>query len=311
MNRDFEGIVEKDGEFVSLEFTVKDPDIKDQNEATKVYNRAFRDALESGAILRASLDDYMTKQGLWSEEKQALFDEINKKIVDSNLALQRGGIKLSEARDIALNMTVERNKLKELIANRTALDGNTAEGQADNERFNYLVSRCTVYKDSNKPYFKDFAAFKMGSSSLIALQGARILANLIYGLEDNFEKTLPENEFLLKFGLVDENLRLINKDGDFVDRDGNRVDADGFLVDEEGNYVDEDGNKISIDGSYDVEFSPFLDEDGSPIVEDGEEEAVAEEEPAPKPKPRAKRTAKKTTTARKTAAKKTAAKPAE
>ena len=49
-------------------------------------------------------------------------------------------------------MRDDREQLKQLIAVKKNLDSNTAEGQADNAKFNYLY-RVAWYKDTGKTYF--------------------------------------------------------------------------------------------------------------------------------------------------------------
>ena len=61
-----------------------------------------------------------------------------------------------------------RDDLRELISSRTNLDNNTAEGQADNARFNYLVSCCLVYSDNKKGYFNSYEDYLNRSSEEIA-----------------------------------------------------------------------------------------------------------------------------------------------
>ena len=49
---------------------VIEPSPRDSRDAQMAYNRIFRDALESGAILRQKLDSVMEDQGIWNESKQ-------------------------------------------------------------------------------------------------------------------------------------------------------------------------------------------------------------------------------------------------
>lgn len=280
--REFTARVYKDEEqteFEEVEFVVKQPSLDNHNEATKVYNRTFRAALESGAILRASLTDYMKEQRLWSEEKELEYAKLQLDIVQKQEVLEKGGIKLSEARATALDISDLRDELRILISDRTSLDTNTAEGQADNEKFNCLVSSCVVYKSTGKTFYKDYEDFKGSRHFEVSLKGAKILANMMYGLDDDFEKSLPENEFLIKYKLADENLRLIDKQGRFVTRDGQ-------LIEELGLAVDDDGNLQQTEKQDD--FSPFIDDEtGELLGEDGE--VVEAEKPKPKRKPRAKK----------------------
>lgn len=136
-------------------FKVLNPSFKSQREAQKVYNKAFSDAINSGSIIRARLDDILVKQGLWDKDKDKQFAELQKKINDGEKALASGGISLDQAKTIAIDMRDHREALKELIAVKNNLDSNTAEGQADNAKFNYLVSTSLVYKETGRLILKD------------------------------------------------------------------------------------------------------------------------------------------------------------
>ena len=119
-------------------------------------------------------------------------------------------------------------------------------------------------------------------------------AETMYGLDKDYDKNLPENEFLLDYGFVDEKLRYVNEDGDLVDFEGNKVDDLGRRVDEEGNTVDIEGNQIDERGRYvNPNKKPFLDDKGKPVTK--EEEAKEEEaEKKPATKARSKRATTKT-----------------
>ena len=257
--------VEEKGKSVDRAFSITEVTLQQQNEATKVYNRAFRDALESGALLRNKLEDYMRNQGLWNDEKQADLELLQKEILDKEKQLAKGGIRLSVAKDTAMEMSEKRVEIRTMLMERNSLDGSTAEGQADNAKFDYLVSASLVYNDSNKPYFKDLADYRNRNTEPVALEAAKRCAQKLYGLDSNHEHNLAENKFLKEFSFIDEDLRLINKDGKLVDREGNLVNEDGRYIDEDGNLVDVDGNPVTVEGEYDFERQPFLNEDGKPI----------------------------------------------
>ena len=275
-NETFELEIEEKGKTVKRAFKISEATLQQQNEATKVYNRAFRDALESGALLRNKLEDYMRNQGMWNDEKQADLELMQKEILDKEKQLAKGGIRLSVAKDAALEMADKRAEIRAMLMERNSLDSSTAEGQADNARFDYLVSATLVYNDSNKPYFKDLADYRNKNTEAVSLEAARRLAQKLYGLDSNHEQNLAENKFLREFDFVDEDLRLLNKDGKLVDREGNLVNEDGRYIDEEGNLIDVDGNRVNEEGDYELKRQPFLDDDGKPI-----EEAKEESEPEP------------------------------
>jgi len=247
-------------------FVVRSPSLNDQREAQKAYNQAFTDAIKSKSIVRAKMDDLLEEQGLWDREKQAKFTTLQQELLDGEKRLAKGGFSITEARNLALKMKEIRSEIRELISVRTSLDNHSAEGQADNARFNYLVSACVVYRDSNEPYFKNLEEYLNRADDPVALLGAQKLASMIYGLDNNFEKTLPENKFLQKYKFVDEKLRLIDKKGRLVDADGRLIDDNGRFIDEQGNFVDKYGARVDKEGDYVVETEPFLDDDGKPVV---------------------------------------------
>ena len=247
-------------------FLVRSPNLQDQKEATKVYNTAFTEALKSKAVVRAKLDDLLVEQGLWDDAKQMRFSTLQAQILEGERKLAKGGIPLAQAKEEALKMKKLREDLRDLISVKTNLDTHTAEGQADNARFNYLVSACTVYNDTKRPYYSSYEDYNSKSGDVVSVLAAQNLAGMLYGLDNDYEEKLPENKFLKQYKFVDDKLRLINKDGKLVDSEGRLIDENGRFINEKGEFVDKDGNAVDDAGDYVVEFKPFLDDDGKPVV---------------------------------------------
>lgn len=269
-----------------VDFLIKSPSLVEQREAQKVYNQAFSDAVKSGCIVRGRLEDLLKEQGLWDDNKQLKMTTLQQEILDGEKSLAKGGISINAAKQIAVKMKNLREDLRDLISVRTNLDNHTAEGQADNARFNYLVSSCLVYKDSKKKYFDNYEDYLNRASEPVAIRAAQVLANMLYGLDNDYEKKLPENKFLLKYKLVDENLRYINKDGKYVDIDGRLVDENGRYINDKGQFVDKNGNLVDDNGEYVTDFKPFTDDDGNPIVLETDNEtknSVGIPSPSPEP----------------------------
>ena len=238
---------------VDKEFLVKSPSLNDQREAQKVYNQAFTDAIKSKSVVRAKLDDLLEDQGLWNDEKQAKFTLLQKELADGEKRLAKGGFSLNEAKDLAIKMKSVRDEIRELITVRTSLDNHSAEGQADNARFNYLVSACVVYNDTKQPYFNNMEDYLNRSTEQVAILGAQNLANMMYGLDNNYEANLPENKFLKKYKFIDNKLRYVDKKGRLIDSEGRLVDESGRFIDEQGNFVDKFGNRVDQEGDFVVE----------------------------------------------------------
>ena len=261
-----------------VHFLVRSPSFKNQREGQKVYNTAFTDAIKSSAVVRAKMDDVLKEQGIWDDSKEEELTELQNEIIKAERVLAKGGISLQRAKHVALEMKKTRDKIRDLLMVKNSLDTNSAEGQADNSRFNYLVSACTVYKDTEKPYFKNMDEYLEKSTDPVAIKAAQTLANMVYGLKDDYEQDLAENKFLKKYHFVDNELRLVNKEGKLVDEDGRLIDEAGRFIDEKGEYVDKFGHRIDKEGDYVVDFEPFLDDDGNPIAEEDKKKKEPEVE---------------------------------
>ena len=293
---------DSDGKAVSV--AVVKPNSNKIKQAQLAYNKAFRAALESGALLRQKLDNYMREQEIWDDKKEKEYAELLEKINESEKSLAKGGIKLSEAKDVAIQMRVDRGEFRDLISERTYLDTNTAKGQADNARFNHLIYLSILDEKTGKPFFESVEDYEEKATEPYAAAAASELARMMYDLDPDYDKNLPENQFLSDYGFVNEDMRLVNKEGQFVTADGQLVNEEGRLVDEEGNMIDKDGNPLDEDFNYKLDQKPFLDDSGKDVPipkseeseEEGEEEkAEAKKEKAPVAKKSTKTKAKTTT----------------
>jgi hypothetical protein len=271
------------------------PNAKINKDAQLVYNQSFSSALKSGAILRQKLDQVMREQGIWDDVKQKEYDQIMVDINDNEKKLASGGIALSEAKAVAVEMRELREEFRGLISERTSMDGNTAEGQADNARFNYLVYACLLNQEG-KRVFDSFEHYEEKADEPYVVKSAGALAEKLYGLAPDYESNLPENKFLQDYQFVDKDLRFVNDDGHLVDLEGRLIDEDGRFIkyEDDGNkvYIDIDGNVVTVEGEYKMDFSPFLDDTGEPVpvpekeetaeTESSEDAETNEEKPKPK-----------------------------
>ena len=271
MSEEYREVIEGD-----VKVLVKKPTRKDYNESQIVYNKVWAECLEKNTYLRQELNDILERKGLWNKEKEKKYEDFIQKISALELVLKKGGIPLKKAKATALELKRARADFRELISVRTAYDNNTAEGTADNARFDYLVSVCVLDPSTKKPAFKNMEDYNERGAEPWAAKAAGELANMLYNLDQNYEKNLPENEFLKKFNFVNADGKLVNKDGHLIS-----VDEDGTerLIDNEGYFIayDDAGKSYRVDRNgvrTDVDFVPFTDDDGNPI---SDEEAPPEE----------------------------------
>jgi len=261
------------------EYAILKPNTRQNEDATMEYNRVFSKALLNGALLRERLDQFMREQSLWDDKKEGEYVGFLKRLSEKEKSLQSGGIKLSQARKVALEMRTIRSALQTLISEKNSLDTNTAQGQAENARFNSLLVSCLVYNDTGQIVYDDVDAYAAAEDE-VSLAAAEHFANVYFGLDKNYENKLPENKFLVKYKFADDENRLINEKGHLVDFEGRLINDAGRYIDKKGNLIDLEGNKVTEEGEYIVEFSPFLDDKGVPIEEElvsGAEEDATED----------------------------------
>jgi hypothetical protein len=284
----------------TVKVLLKTPDAGDYRDSQVEYNKAFRKALDSGALLRQKLDDHMREQDIWGDAKQAKNDAYVDSIQKMEEALQGGGIKLSEAKDIALKLRVARVEFRDLLAEKNNLDQNSVEGQADNARFSELVRLCMLNPTTKKPYFPTQADYDAAADQPWVVKAASELAGILYGLDPDYDQKLTENKFLKEFDFVNDDLNLINEAGHTVDGDGRLIDEFGRFVayrtpeaeaakDEEQRYfcnrdgeevikvTDSDGEENWVRKSL-ATRKPFLDDDGNEIVTAKKEDVEKEED---------------------------------
>lgn len=257
--------VEIDGK--KVEISVLRPNHKVTQSATLVYNRAFREAVETkdgqqGVLVRSKIESIMRDQNLWDDAKQNRYEEILKELLAGERRLTEGGFKQSEAKAIAINMRRWRNELRNLFARRNELDAFSAESLAEQARFNFMVANL-VYLTDGKLYFKDVDDYlSRDEKDPVVLPAAQALGEMLYGLDEDFASKLPENKFLVKYGHVNKDLHLIRKkDGHLINADGKLVDDKGRLVNEQNELVDADGNLLTESGEYKVDFKEFIDDE--------------------------------------------------
>lgn len=232
-------------------------------EAQKVYNRAFKKAIEEGAILKKTLEDHMRRQGLWDDDKQEEYENLLKKSADIEYKIKSGFYKkASELRDKGIELKRVRNQLSSLLMVRNSMDSMTADGQADNERFFYLITACVYDDETQRPVYTSLEDYNEKSDSDLAVKCASEFASFAYGLEENYEDKLIENKLLKKLGLLNDKGELTNKNGHRVDLEGNLLNEEGARVDKNGNRIDINNNPVLDDSAIDaLEFEDDLGDD--------------------------------------------------
>jgi len=262
-----------------VEYVVERPGSSVLAQSQLEYSKAFAKAVANKALLRKTLEHVMREQGLWDDDKQSEYDDLIKTVNTNLRKLQEGGCHIQEAKRFAIAIREARSKLRELLIDRNELDVNTAEGMAENTRFNFMVTECFKDVKTGKKVYDSVDAY-LNDNNERALEAAGKLSSMMYGIKSDFEKHLPENKFLVEYGFMDEEFRYLDEEGRFVDDEGRLVDEQGRYIDEQGNFVDVDGNPVDEEGEWIVETRPFFDSSGKSVVPKKKEaEAEKTDEP--------------------------------
>lgn len=218
-------IIKEDGS--KVEIYIRKPTNGELTKAEKVRVKQWSKFKSDPDIMsKIQLNRYLEDRGIWDKQKEKERLTLEKSIAELQDKLTRPGkkkVKLSEARNTAIELRKKRIEYRDLISEKIELESNTTESLADNARFDFLVTCCTFYKDSDEKVYNSVGDYENDSTDT-AFTAAAALGQLLYNLTDSFEATLPENEFLIKQKLADKNnLALTDFDGNYVDEDFNVI----------------------------------------------------------------------------------------
>jgi hypothetical protein len=247
------------GEVKKVEVHKPTPKIEAQAnmESSKVFAKLIKAKNEDGTaafILRSQLNDFLAQNGVYTEQDIEDLTIFSERIKELEETLSKGGKKKSEGKAAAIELKKLRLALYSLLIKQAEYDKNTVEHYADNARMDYLITKCITFEGGGQ-IFKNVEDYESDDLMQKAFaEPIRELASIVSSYDPDFEKNLPENKFLIKYGFCNEDLRFINKDGKFVDEHGNLVDQDGNRIDSEpkkesvGEFLDdEDVVTIEVD----------------------------------------------------------------
>lgn len=245
--------VNNNGKEEKVKIVIKKPNNVLISQAQRVAAKAWTDCVREGIMTKKELEKFMKEQGIWNAEKDDEQRRVIQEIADLEKQLYVGGkdgkLRASEGKNIAINMRIKRNELRDLIAEKLSLEQNTAESLSDNARFDFLVANCTFYENGNKVY-SNLDEYKEKADSELGFAAASALASLIYAVDKDFEAKLPENKFLKMFHFVNEDLSLVNENGETVDLEGRRIDKNGYFLNDKNQRIDKNGNVLDDSGNY-------------------------------------------------------------
>ena len=258
MNKKVFKTKDKDGN--EIELAIQRPSPRQQMDAQLHYNKAWRKAEASGSMLRRDIDEIAEKRGLWGDDKRKEVNALERELLDLERKLRAGSThfdSLDKAKEAALTIRDLRSQRVRLLTARNDLDVYTAESVADSERLQYLISVTAVYNDDGRPFYRDYEDFLNRASEEASLD---CVSNYYQMLTDDIpdeQDQLYENQFLKRFGFVNDEYRLVDSQGRLVSSEGKLINENGNYVTEDGHLCDRDGYLVDDKGEYIIEFKPF------------------------------------------------------
>jgi hypothetical protein len=143
--------VEVEGQTVTL--AVVRPTRTDEREATRVYDKAFRQAITGGSLTREQLNLKHIKSGRWDQAKGRRADALLKDVFAGEKKLADPQMTPEKGRSVALKLRKDRTELLDLVSELNERLSTSAEAAATQARFEYLVAACTVYPATRKLFF--------------------------------------------------------------------------------------------------------------------------------------------------------------
>jgi len=257
--------IDKNGNAIKLLFVM--PGTKIIQEAQMAYNikisELMRKSVKSDEKLlsRSQLDNYLLDLGIWTKEDQSIFIQLQIQLRDLEKKLKTGGIKVSEARQIAIDMRNKRNELLMIYNKRSQFDEITMESIAEDHRFKFLISRCVLDSLTNQPFFKDINDYINRQDEKASVDSAKVLASHWFGYKENFARDLPENKWLSEYGFVNSDGALIDGSGNLIDSDGRKINKNGRFINDQGELIDIEGNRVDENGELIIESKPLIKDD--------------------------------------------------
>jgi len=251
-----------------IKLTVKMPGHKLLQDAQMVYNVAMTAFIKQSAngeslLSRDQLERYLSEIGVWTQDDAKKFLQLQIELRECELKLKTGGMKVSEARQLALRMKIKRNMLFSLYTKRSQFDSITMESMAENKKFKFLITKCVFYEDEDVLFFKNIEDYENRQEEKAVIDVTTAFAGRMYGYQSDHESNLTENEWLKKYGFSDDQGRLVDDCGRLVDESGRLIDEEGRFIDQDGNFVDNQGRRIDQYGEFVIENpKPFIDDLG-------------------------------------------------
>ena len=262
----------QDEKGAELELFFVKPNYRIMQSAQREYNLVMARLMREGAksenklLSRNQLNKYLENLGIWTMEDALTFGKLQLEIRELERRLKIGGIKLTDARRLAIDIRAKRATMIALYAKRAEYDETTMEFEAERQRFKYLLVEC-VHVASGEKFFETIEEYEDRQNEMATIDSAKKLSSYLFNYEENVVDNFPENKWLKQYGYINDKGQFTNREGQLVDLEGRLIDENGRFIDAKGEFVDVAGRKVDKEGEFVIdEPQPFYDEDWKPVV---------------------------------------------
>lgn len=185
----------KEFEWQEKKYIVRTPTVRQNQDARRVYIKAWNEAKKE-SVLRPNLTKFLIENGIWTPEDDAKLSTLENTIESLEDFLEEGECSEEEGIQKATDCHIARIERLALLSKKTAYDSITAEAQAENAQFDYLLSVCLVY-DNGEKVFKSFDEFLDCQDTELIETASSYLSSLVHGVSwETLLNDTPEMRFI-------------------------------------------------------------------------------------------------------------------
>lgn len=192
---DFKSVVT--GQEVKLMLKEETLDIERKCDAE--YHLAYTELMQKGIMPRATLERSMQEKGIWTANDEKKLRDLQGQIVKLQIELE-GAETHDKGLTVAKSMGELRGQCLRLVEVKANVLSNSCESLADQIRRDAYLAYGTVYADTGKAVFKDYAEFlrRAGDNEQVVLDARHVMLQIATDTFNVSLTGLPEVDYVKK-----------------------------------------------------------------------------------------------------------------
>jgi len=194
-NSEFKSVI--NGQEVNLKLKEETLDIERKCDAE--YHLAYTELMQKGIMPRATLERYMHEKNIWTKQSEDELRDLQSQIIKLQIELEK-----AETHDKGIEIAKQMGDLRaaslRLVEVKANVLSNSCESLADEIRRDAYLAYATVYADTNKPVFKDYADFirRASDAEQVVIDARQMMLVLTSQSFNDSLSSLPEIDYVQK-----------------------------------------------------------------------------------------------------------------